>query len=104
MEPEYEKWMRENKPDLYKQMCEDRAWATQWRDDLIELLEPQVAELEDELFAAGRMDNPPCFVCGYNGESYYNPKVHPCAARHHAALREEEHPIYPTIDVVGEER
>ena len=36
------------------------------------------------LFKRGQMTEPPCFVCGYNGEGYYNPTKHPCAAHHHA--------------------
>ena len=33
---------------------------------------------------AMRFDNSPCFICGYNGESYYQPAVHACAKRYHA--------------------
>lgn len=29
------------------------------------------------------IDNPPCYICGYNGPSYFNPFVHPCAAMYH---------------------
>ena len=44
----------------------------------------RIEALEDELFKIGRMDDSPCFVCGYNGPNYYQPLAHPCAERHHA--------------------
>ena len=28
----------------------------------------------------------PCFECGYRGHSYYQPNVHKCAAKYHAAI------------------
>lgn len=46
----------------------------------------RIAELEDRLFANGDMGSAPCFCCGYNGPGYFQPNVHPCAARHHAAI------------------
>lgn len=36
------------------------------------------------MLAHGAMLDPPCYICGYNGEGYFNPDKHPCAARHHA--------------------
>ena len=39
------------------------------------------------LFELREMENPPCFVCGYNGSGYYSPDTHNCAANHHAAIR-----------------
>ena len=42
------------------------------------------------LFARGAMDQAPCFFCGYNGAGYFTPEMHPCAARHHAALESEK--------------
>lgn len=33
---------------------------------------------------AFRLD-PPCYICGYNGEGYFNPDKHPCAAVYHEA-------------------
>lgn len=49
----------------------------------IKQLEGQKRRLENMLFAAGRMEQAPCFVCGYNGPGYYQPGQHRCAARHH---------------------
>jgi hypothetical protein len=49
-------------------------------------LRAEKKRLEDHLFALGEMDKPPCFCCGYNGPKYYQPSVHSCAARHHAAI------------------
>lgn len=49
----------------------------------IKQMEGQRRRLEDMLFAAGRMEQAPCFVCGYNGPDYYQPNAHKCAARHH---------------------
>lgn len=50
----------------------------------------QVAEIEkdrdryrDLCFKAGLMGEAPCFACGYNGEGYFQPDRHPCAAHHH---------------------
>lgn len=31
-----------------------------------------------------RFEQAPCYLCGYNGHSYYQPKVHSCATRYHA--------------------
>lgn len=42
-----------------------------------------IERLEDRLFAAGAMEQAPCFCCGYNGPGYYQPDSHPCAKRHH---------------------
>lgn len=42
-----------------------------------------IERLEDRLFAAGAMEQAPCFCCGYNGPGYYQPGSHPCAKRHH---------------------
>lgn len=55
-----------------------------------ESAERQVRALQDRLFMRGEMALAPCFVCGYNGPNYYQPDVHPCAARHHAALAQQE--------------
>ena len=51
--------------------------------ETIELLERYVENIEDTAFSLGAMKKAPCFVCGYNGHSYYQPDVHPCAERHH---------------------
>lgn len=63
---------------------------------LAELLDPGVPKTEREhvaareierlrklLFRAGAMAVAPCFCCGYDGPGYFNPEIHPCAARHH---------------------
>ena len=52
----------------------------------------RVRELEEKLFKYGEMKKAPCFVCGYNGQNYYSPSVHPCAERHHRlqALQAQE--------------
>ena len=42
-----------------------------------------IKELENRLFKLGAMEEPPCFVCGYNGPEYYQPQTHKCASRHH---------------------
>jgi len=50
----------------------------------IKELKGQKKRLENMLFKMGRMNQPPCFVCGYNNiEGYYQPLKHRCAARHH---------------------
>ena len=50
----------------------------------------EIEKLQDRLFSRGEMHKPPCFVCGYNGQNYYRPDIHPCAARHHALAGKEE--------------
>lgn len=32
-------------------------------------------------------DNPPCYLCGYNGPGYFQPEQHKCAAYYHAAIK-----------------
>ena len=44
-------------------------------------------ELEDKLFEMGVMNEAPCFICGYNGEGFYQPDKHKCAERHHKIYR-----------------
>jgi hypothetical protein len=61
--------------------CEGRAW--QWKSER-DKLRADLAAARALLFKRGQMTKPPCFVCGYNGEGYYNPTKHPCAAHHHA--------------------
>lgn len=51
--------------------------------DTVKKLENYVEKLEDIAFSLGAMERAPCFVCGYNGHSYFQPNVHPCAERHH---------------------
>lgn len=53
-------------------------------------LADRLERMADRLFKLGEMEKSPCFYCGYNGPNYYQPSVHPCAARHHAALEEAE--------------
>uniref|UniRef100_A0A6M3KDD9 Uncharacterized protein n=1 Tax=viral metagenome TaxID=1070528 RepID=A0A6M3KDD9_9ZZZZ len=47
----------------------------------------EIKNLQNRLFGYGAMMIPPCFCCGYNGEGYYHPEKHPCAARHHKLYR-----------------
>lgn len=58
--------------------------------EMRESAEQRERELQDRLFARGEMAQAPCFVCGYNGPNYFQPDVHPCAARHHAAIAQQE--------------
>ena len=62
------------------------------QDELVEHirgLAGRVRGLEDRLFRRGGMKQAPCFVCGYNGPGYWQPDVHPCAARHHELFEKE---------------
>ena len=43
----------------------------------------KIKKLEDMLFKLGAMEEPPCFVCGYKGDGYFQPSKHKCAAKHH---------------------
>ena len=46
MEPEWEKWCRENMPPtLFKNMESDMVWANKWRDKKIRLQEGFIQEL-----------------------------------------------------------
>jgi hypothetical protein len=57
---------------LYKKQCPE-----------IKELKGQKKRLENMLFKMGRMNQSPCFVCGYNGDGYYQSDKHRCAYRHH---------------------
>ena len=38
------------------------------------------------------MDNAPCFLCGYNGEGYYQPDKHPCIERYRLIVENSQQP------------
>jgi hypothetical protein len=61
-------------------------------DAIVAELRADLAAARALLFKRGQMTEPPCFVCGYNGEGYYNPTKHPCAAHHHALAGNEAPP------------
>jgi hypothetical protein len=54
----------------------------------IKELKGQKKRLENMLFVLGKMNDAPCFVCGYKGEGYYQPDKHRCAARHHKLFKD----------------
>ena len=68
-----------NKAIFYEGDCGEAA------DEIVKLRAERDA-LREWLFARGAMEDPPCFVCGYNGPGYFQPDKHPCAAKHHAAI------------------
>ena len=49
----------------------------------IKELKGQKKRLENMLLKLGAMETAPCFICGYNGDGYFQPEKHKCAARHH---------------------
>ena len=50
----------------------------------IEALKAQLAKS----FNKKRFENePPCYLCGYNGPDYFQPDTHPCARFHHEKRR-----------------
>jgi len=57
--------------------------------DRLETANATIEDLENRLFKLGEMENPPCFICGYNGQNYYQPSVHKCAERHHALAKKD---------------
>jgi chromosome segregation ATPase len=69
-----EAWDERAKAQTFATNCQNRT----------ERSEDDLAAARALLFKCGQMTKPPCFVCGYNGEGYYNPTKHPCAAHHHA--------------------
>jgi len=44
------------------------------------------AEGEVDRLDRRQFEQAPCYLCGYNGEGYYQPKTHPCAVRYHAQI------------------
>lgn len=52
----------------------------------------EVQRLRGLAFAAGLMEQRPCFACGYNGEGYFQPDKHPCASLH--AVKEGSEPSH----------
>lgn len=51
-------------------------------------LKDQIRKLEDRLIELGEFENAPCFICGYNGDGYYQPDKHKCAKRYHKIFKE----------------
>ena len=45
-----------------------------------EAAETRVKELERLIFDAGLWRTAPCCLCGYNGQGYFQPETHACAA------------------------
>ena len=41
----------------------------------------KIRRLEDRLIELGELDHAPCFICGYNGQEYFNSKTHNCMSR-----------------------
>jgi hypothetical protein len=39
-----------------------------------------------------RFEAAPCYLCGYKGHSYFQPNMHVCAERYHAAIRARSKP------------
>jgi hypothetical protein len=58
------------------------------KDAQIKRLRERLANWQSWMLNAGAMNEPPCFICGYNGEGYYNESKHPCATLHHEACGE----------------
>lgn len=52
----------------------------------------EITELREALrigFNRQLFERPPCYICGYNGQLYYQPGMHPCAQFYHQhALKE----------------
>lgn len=75
-------------------------WAKAWLADKrlvhaghVSVLAAEVRRLQSELdrlrgceIDTRRFEQAPCYLCGYNSHSYYQPSVHKCAARYHAAI------------------
>ena len=47
------------------------------KDICIDCMQDYISKLEDMLFVLVAMEKPPGFVCGYNGQGYFNPVKHP---------------------------
>jgi hypothetical protein len=72
----------DNKTKLRDLIPNGDGYNSEYANTLAEAAE-YIERLEDRLFAAGAMEQAPCFCCGYNGPGYYQPGSHPCAKRHH---------------------
>ena len=81
--------------ELQMDLCNYKAWresAVQYANKVEAELSACKERVREKLFKYGEMKKAPCFVCGYNGQNYYSPSVHPCAERHHRlqALQAQE--------------
>jgi hypothetical protein len=45
--------------------------------------DPQTKDEKLTSFDRKRFEQAPCYLCGYNGEGYYQPGIHRCAAMYH---------------------
>jgi Zn finger protein HypA/HybF involved in hydrogenase expression len=41
----------------------------------------RIKKLENKLIELGELNNKPCFICGYDGDNYFNPDMHSCIKR-----------------------
>lgn len=73
MKAAFEKWYAGRAPNNPDILAEE---AAEWT---LDYLRSQQGHLDRE-----RFERSPCYLCGYNGEGYYQPDKHPCAARYHA--------------------
>lgn len=64
----------------------EEEWDNEVVPNALRSLAAQVEALQELLFERGAMEDAPCFVCGYNGQGYFQPDKHACAARHHEAI------------------
>lgn len=69
-------------------------WESGAAKEIMVAINTMLAEvLKDEIILSGgdalddlerkRFERAPCYLCGYNGEGYYQPGNHPCAAMYH---------------------
>ena len=42
-----------------------------------------------KVFDHKKFERAPCYLCGYNGERYYQPSTHSCASLYHSAQQQE---------------
>jgi hypothetical protein len=69
-----------------------------YMSDALSAIAAQAQELERDAerwrteINIARFDRAPCYICGYNGEGYYQPEQHTCAAFLRAAIDKERRP------------
>jgi len=67
------------------------------QDDLRSLLRESADQIEllaEKLLNSGAFNEPPCFLCGYDGEGYYQSATHHCAAKYQAARSKNAISVY----------
>lgn len=83
--------LRANNMDTKWATIEERAAKTLAAATRLRELVERNRTLAARLAADHRFEQSPCPICDYNGEGYFQPEKHPCAAMYHAAQSRRLH-------------